>query len=548
MKSLHTAALLCRVSTKEQQDEGYSLEAQERLLKDYCERHLLEPVFVLQFSETASKYAERKKFRDFIAQVKKLGIAHIVVEKVDRLTRSGNRDAALIDEWFESDPNRHVHFVKQGLDIHKEAPSSAKFVWNMHVAVAKQTTDNLSEEVRKAADVMLRRGIWPTKAPIGYVRVKANERSPIQIDPSKAPLVEELFKMYASGEWSLPRLTDEIHLRGLVNANNHKIMTSRIHMILQDPFYTGKMRYRDKDWEGAHQPIITEELFGQVQRRLKRKLAGTGAVVYQKHNHRFRWLAKCDECRKRLSWEVQKGRIYGYCKRKFVCTSRTSMRERDLEEAIFPHFKNLIVKNPALQMWIGKLLKSTEDGGHSFRVRKREHLTEKLKVAEKRREGLVDLLLVGDISKEEFDIRRAQYAVEIERTKTALLSPGNIDLGSRPSASEIYDLGQRAESLFLGREPGEQRSLLVKIFDAIWIRRDGISVEYTKSFKLLAKAVEATNSSKNSKDVLKLEPNFELLKMASVNKKDRPLGVSLPIWLTAWEEYASELFDLETGG
>ncbi len=543
MTTLHTAALLCRVSTKEQEDVGYSLEAQERLLREYCERHYLEPTLVLQFSETASKYTERKKFHEFVSQVKKLGIANIVVEKVDRLTRSGNRDAALIEEWFEGDPNRHVHFVKQSLDIHKEAASSAKFVWSMHVAVAKQTTDNLSEEVRKAADVMLRRGIWPTKAPVGYLRDKTNEQSPIQIDPKKAPLIEELFKLYASGEWSLPRLTDEIYVRGLVNANNHKIMTSRIHMMLQDPFYIGKMRYRDRDWQGAHQPIVSEELFDKVQRRMKRKLKGTGAVVYQKHNHKFRWMAKCMSCQKRLSWEVQKARIYGYCKRNGLCTSRASMREADLEQALFPYFKFLVIKNPALREWIGRLLKSAEKGGLTFRAYKREHLTEKLKEAEKRRDGLIDLRLSGDISKEEFDLRRADYAVEIERTKTTLLSPSNYDLASHPSASEIYELGQHAEDAYSKRDSKEQRALLVKVFDSIWVGNGKVTADYTKPIQILVKAVEATNSSKNVKSILKLEPNFELLKMASVNKKDRPLGVSLPCWLTAWEEYISAVLE-----
>ncbi len=33
------AAIYCRVSTQEQAEEGYSIGEQERLLKEYCEKH-----------------------------------------------------------------------------------------------------------------------------------------------------------------------------------------------------------------------------------------------------------------------------------------------------------------------------------------------------------------------------------------------------------------------------------------------------------------------------------------------------------------------------
>jgi len=36
--------LYCRVSSKEQEDKGYSLEAQEKLLKEYAERKVLKRV------------------------------------------------------------------------------------------------------------------------------------------------------------------------------------------------------------------------------------------------------------------------------------------------------------------------------------------------------------------------------------------------------------------------------------------------------------------------------------------------------------------------
>jgi hypothetical protein len=35
--------------------------------------------------------------------------------------------------------------------------------------------------------------------------------------------------------------------------------------ILKDPLYTGNIKYKDKIYQGIHQPIIDEDLFNQVQ-------------------------------------------------------------------------------------------------------------------------------------------------------------------------------------------------------------------------------------------------------------------------------------------
>ena len=64
---MQDAALICRVSTREQEIDGYSLEAQEKLLSDYAHKRQLRPKLALSFSETASKTSQRKKFNAFLA-------------------------------------------------------------------------------------------------------------------------------------------------------------------------------------------------------------------------------------------------------------------------------------------------------------------------------------------------------------------------------------------------------------------------------------------------------------------------------------------------
>ncbi|MEK6839786.1 MAG: recombinase family protein, partial [Nanoarchaeota archaeon] len=58
------AVLYCRVSSKEQEETGYSLPAQEKLLKDYAERKSFAIAKVFSVAESASGAKQRKVFME----------------------------------------------------------------------------------------------------------------------------------------------------------------------------------------------------------------------------------------------------------------------------------------------------------------------------------------------------------------------------------------------------------------------------------------------------------------------------------------------------
>lgn len=530
MNKAESAALICRVSTREQED-GYSLEAQERLLREHCDRRGLKVEMIRSFSETASKYEQRKKFLEFVSDVKKAGICHIVAEKVDRVSRSGSRDAVLIDEWIEEDSSRHVHLVKQSLDIHKYAPSTQKFVWNMHVAVAKHTSDNLSEEVRKAADVMLQRGIWPTKPPIGYIRDKSIQHSPIQPHTTTAPLVQEMFKLYDSGDWSVERLSFKMEGLGLLNSNNHRIMPSRIHALLQDPFYIGKMDYRGQVWQGAHEPLISLELFERVQRRLKRKERGVGATLYSKHDHLLRGFTVCSGCGKRISWEIHKSHTYGYCKQYGRCSQRAVITESKTEKQLLPHLEALKIENERLADWIYRALKAAGTSDNSAKLASKKQLEERINSVSSKLERLLELRIEGEIEKEDYERKREEYSREKERLKQQLTLTDKQPSGEIEDPAEIFRIGQEAAVLFSSSLPNEKRKILKKLITQLAVSGSSVSVSYTRSYAKLAQAVALTNSSKITKTLDFSKPNFELVKISSEKKKDPRFHVSHSSWL-----------------
>ena len=98
------------MSSKEQADEGYSLDSQDKLLKEYAEKHGFEVVKTYRISESASGKQVRKSFMEMMAYASKQRVSTVLCEKIDRLTRN-LKDAAIVDDWVKEDSKREIHLT-----------------------------------------------------------------------------------------------------------------------------------------------------------------------------------------------------------------------------------------------------------------------------------------------------------------------------------------------------------------------------------------------------------------------------------------------------
>src|SRR6202453_755862 len=135
----------------------------------------------------------------------------LLVEKTDRLYRN-LKDWVTVDEL-----DVEMHFPKEGVVLSRESRSSEKFVHGIKVLMAKNYIDNLSEEARKGQQEKADQGIWPTKAPLGYLNVTGPDgKKIISSDPDMAPIVSHLFGWYATGALLLKDDAAQAPTAGLV--------------------------------------------------------------------------------------------------------------------------------------------------------------------------------------------------------------------------------------------------------------------------------------------------------------------------------------------
>ena len=193
------AVIYCRVSSKEQEETGYSLDAQEKLLKEYADKRF-KVLETYKISESAAGKQIRKKFSEMMQYVKSNNVSAVICEKIDRLTRN-LKDAGEIGDWLDENENRSVHFVKENFVVNKNTKAHENLVWDMKVAIARFYTNNLSEEVRKGQKEKVAQGWLPTKPPLGYKTI-GEKGHKIHVPNEKTdPFIRRAFELYSTGNY-----------------------------------------------------------------------------------------------------------------------------------------------------------------------------------------------------------------------------------------------------------------------------------------------------------------------------------------------------------
>jgi len=309
-----------RVSTAKQ-GEGVSLEAQKEAILTFADRHEISICQWFEEKETAAKKG-RAIFDGMIRQLNQGKADGLVIHKIDRSARNF-ADWAKIGEL--SDQGIDIHFATEALDFRSRG---GRLTADIQAVIAADYIRNLREETIKGINGRLKQGLYPFCAPIGYLNNGGGK--PKTPDPVRAPLIRQMYELYATGEYSIRSLHEEMKSRGLRNPQGKPISLCGIETILNNPFYTGLIRLKNSGrmYEGVHEPIVPATLFKRVQ---DIKLGKYGKKT-TKHSHLFRGLFQCGNCGSPMSPEVQKGNVYYRCHTK-ACLTKT-IREEDLETAI----------------------------------------------------------------------------------------------------------------------------------------------------------------------------------------------------------------------
>lgn len=490
VESSKKAVIYTRVSSKEQRDEGYSVEAQSRLLHSYAQKMGFQIVRAFEDVETA-KQAGRTQFGkmlDFFKQEAeskpKNQRCHILlVEKTDRLYRNFE-DFVALDRL-----DLFVHLVKDGDVISRNSDASKKLMHAIRVSMSNWTVNNLGEEASKGMLEKAKLGMYPTKAPLGYLNAEKDGKRVIRIDEKRAPLIRKMFELYATGQYSTLRLAKRMREEGLRSKKGNALTRSGIHHHLETLTYTGQFEWQGVIYDGKYEPIISRELFDKVQDMLGKK--GSHRPRQKKYDWAFRGLVSCGHCGCTLTAEEKlkaSGKTYIY----YHCTgARGKCPEKYVEEKELARQFGFVVD--AIKMdrevadWVITALRESHQDERAYQDAQIAGLQVQYRRLQDRLHQMYLDKLDGRLPDPEFyDKQSAIWRQEQAAIQEKLDALRSADQTYLDECVQLLELVQRAVSLYEKQTAKEKRELLNFVLsNSTW--KDGqLTPEYRLPFNFLA--------------------------------------------------------------
>jgi len=280
------AALYIRVSTEDQAKEGYSIGEQRERLIAYCKAKN----YAIHEIYTDGGYSGSNLDRPGIQKLKEdIGKFNLVlVYKLDRLSRSQFDILNLIEKTFL--PNG-IDFVSMSEAFDTSTPFGRAMIGILGV-FAQLEREQIRERSIMGRKARAKEGRYHGGGShaVGYEYVDGK----LIINEYEAEQIRLLFQMAAENKSNLAiiKAMNDAGYTTKYGGWNH---SSRITRTLKKDIYTGTLRFEDIVIENAHEPIISKELFEEVQkiRTQRRDLYGKNSYNRTMLLSGFVWCAKC---------------------------------------------------------------------------------------------------------------------------------------------------------------------------------------------------------------------------------------------------------------
>lgn len=426
-----------------------SLQEQRDAILRYAERSQLPITVWLEEMETAAKQG-RPVFNQALKLLRNGNAQGIILHKLDRGARN-LRDWAAIGEL--SDQGVEIHFVSEGLDLQSRG---GRLSADIQAVVAADYIRNLREETRKGFYGRLKQGLYPLRAPLGYVdQGKGKAKT---IDPLMGPMVRKAFELYGSARFSLDTLGVELYRLGLRNRNGGRVTRNGLSTLLNNSFYFGLIHIQKtgESFAGIHEPVIGKALFDRVQA----VLTGKTNTRSQRHRFQFRRMFACHTCHHSLIGERQKGKVYYRCHGK-LCP-KTSVREDILELEVAQLLQKMRFNGIERSYFRTKLLSM----GETWATRREDeanNLKLKLGQIKDRLNRLTDAYLDQALDRAMFEERKKGLLLD---QKTAEENLANLTRNHGASPDRIETFLELAGDAWLSHQTAfpEEKRELVNIF------------------------------------------------------------------------------------
>jgi DNA invertase Pin-like site-specific DNA recombinase len=268
----------CAVYTRKSSEEGLdqafnSLDAQREACEAYArsQRHEGWALLPTLYDDggISGGTMERPALQQLLADIRSGKVNLILVYKVDRLTRS-LADFAKIVEVLDAHDASFVSVTQQ----FNTTTSMGRLTLNMLLSFAQFQREVAGERIRDKIAASKRKGMWMGgNVPFGY---QVHDRK-LVIEPEEAEGVRHIYRRYlALGTVQL--LRQDLAHDGHTGKSGRPLTRGALFHLLRNRIYRGEIAHKAAIYPGAHEAIVTADLWDAVQARLAGNRQGNPTV------------------------------------------------------------------------------------------------------------------------------------------------------------------------------------------------------------------------------------------------------------------------------
>jgi len=466
-------AIYVRVSTLEQAEEGHSISEQTERLKKYCEARDWVVVMVYTDPGFSGSNVNRPSLSRMLEDIQDNQIDIVLVYKLDRLSRSQKDTLYLIEDVFLKN---NTEFVSMNENFDTTTPFGRAMIGILSV-FAQLEREQIKERMAMGHIGRAKEGYWHGggNSPIGYDFVDGK----LVINEYEAMQVREIYDLFIKGEpiHGICKIMKEKYTNRYSSWNGH----STVGIILKNPTYMGQIYYKEEEYTGQHEAIVSNDIFTAAQLRhaeIEKSKTGSQKTPY-KAKHLLSGMMFCGNCGARYFTQCivsKKHGTYHYYK----CYSRDGNKEmKKIDGCKNPNYREDVLDN----IIINEIVDLSFDKSKIEKLYKKHRVepsdrssTINNRIVEigKQLNKLLDLYQLGTVSIENIGKRIEPLQEEKKKLETELKK----DKPSLPilSVDEAYELTCSSHEVFESGTNSDKRRLVNSLIKKIVIYQEEIKI------------------------------------------------------------------------
>lgn len=446
------AAIYVRVSTRYQVDKD-SLPFQKEELINYIKYALnIEDYEIFEDAGYSAKNTSRPKFQEMMSRIRNNEFTHLVVYKIDRISRN------LLDfaQMYEELQKHNCSFVSK-VEQFDTSTAMGEAMTRIVLVFAELERKMTGERVTAIMFSRAEKGLWNgAPIPIGY-KWSEEKKYPV-VDPEEAKVVRYIFDRYISLESAL-KVSYDLAVNSVKTKRGGEWTSKTVRDVIRNPFYKGTYRYNHKTQTGTekplseqiiiecnHEPIISEEVWSRANAIMDTNAERSVAHLRNniRYTHIFSKMLKCWYCGMTMGAGLDRPRSDGYRPSKYYCTSHNR------KQGCPNRYISDIIIGPFVLNYLANMVQAAQSVSKSTRVDTLEKMLLRGKffsnVDHIEREGLLTTFnnMVYGVARAEFDPKKDQRD-----------EPNNAELDLLASEREKYIRAlDRLQSLYLFSDDG----------------------------------------------------------------------------------------------